>query len=90
MEIYKKRGRWSVRNDHGRLVAKFATEKEANDFAKESESPLTEVCGCWDCKCEPCECDKVLEDVEDVEPVKVKPKTDWNLKNEKRGSSKQG
>ena len=33
MEIYKKRGRWSVRNDHGRLEAKFATEKEALDIA---------------------------------------------------------
>ena len=44
--------------------------------------------GCWDCKCEPCECDKVLEDVEDVEPVSEK--TDWNLSNEKRGSDKQG
>jgi hypothetical protein len=35
VEIYKKRGRWSVRNDHGRLEAKFATEKEAQDYAKE-------------------------------------------------------
>ena len=42
--------------------------------------------GCWDCKCEPCECHKVLEDVEDVEPVSEK--TDWNLSDEKRGSDK--
>tara|TARA_B110000977_G_C10901435_1_gene425444 strand:+ start:95 stop:337 length:243 start_codon:yes stop_codon:yes gene_type:complete len=35
VEIYKKRGRWSVRNAHGRLEAKFATEKEAQDYAKE-------------------------------------------------------
>jgi len=88
MEIYEKRGRWSVRNDQGRLEAKFATEKEAKEYAKASLGYKEPLCGCWDCKCEPCECDKVLEDVEDVEPVSEK--TDWNLSNEKRGSDKQG
>ena len=51
MQIYKKRGLWSVRNEL--------------------------------CECDPCECDKDVNDVKDVEPVKVAPKTDWNLKNDK-------
>ena len=80
-EIYEKRGRWCVRDTNGTL-RKFATESEA----KASLGYKEPLCGCWDCKCEPCECDKVLEDVEDVEPVSEK--TDWNLSNEKRGSAK--
>jgi hypothetical protein len=84
-EIYNKRGTWYVLTP-GEDIQAFGTEEEA----KASLGYKEPLCGCWDCKCEPCECDKVLDDVEDVEPVKVKPKTDWNLKNEKRGSDKQG
>jgi hypothetical protein len=81
IEIYEKRGRWCFRDADGTL-RKFATEAEA----KASLGYKEPLCGCWDCKCEPCECDKVLEDVEDVEPVSEK--TDWNLSDEKRGSDK--
>ena len=59
--------------------------KAFEQVAKASLGYKEPLCGCWDCKCEPCECDN---DVEDVEPVSEK--TDWNLKNEKRGSDKQG
>ena len=83
MEIYKKRGRWSVRNDQGRLEAKFATEKEAQDYAKEFLGYKEPSCDCELCECDPCECDKDVNDVKDVEPVKIAPKTDWNLKNDK-------
>ena len=90
MEIFEKRGKWcflEIIEDQGiRKLHKFRTEEEAKIAA--GWVPPAD-CGCQDCKCEPCECDKVLEDVEDVEPVKVKPKADWNLKNEKRGSDKQ-
>ena len=91
MEIFEKRGKWCfIEEDESRGIRKlhkFGTEEEAK---LEAGWVPPADCGCWDCKCEPCECDKVLDDVEDVEPVKVKPKTDWNLKNEKRGSDKQG
>ena len=82
-EIYNKRGTWYVLTP-GEDIQAFGTEEEA----KASLGYKEPLCGCWDCKCEPCECDKVLEDVEDVEPVSEK--TDWNLSNEKRGSDKQG
>ena len=78
MRIYQKRGVWYL-SEVGKDIKSFSSEQEARIAAGTK---------CEDCECEPCECDKVLEDVEDVEPVKVKPKADWNLKNEKRGSAK--
>tara|TARA_R110002124_G_scaffold52949_2_gene151880 strand:- start:972 stop:1220 length:249 start_codon:yes stop_codon:yes gene_type:complete len=79
MEVYEKRGRWCVQNDLGRLEAKFATEKEAKEFLASKEPS----CACELCECEPCECAKAVKDVEDVEPVTIVPKTDWNLTNDK-------
>ena len=71
MEIYKKRGRWSVRNDQGRLEAKFATETEAKDFAKASLGYKEPSTSCLSCECDPCECEKI---VEEVKPFKATPK----------------
>jgi len=89
IEIFEKRGKWcylEILEDQGiRKLHKFATEEEAK-LAAGWVPPAD--CGCWDCKCEPCECDKILEDVEDVEPVKVEPKTDWNLQHGKARSKK--
>lgn len=72
-KIYEKRGVWYVVTP-GEDIQSFSSEKEA----KESLGYKEPSCACWDCKCEPCECDKILEGVEeDEEPVKEK--TEWNL-----------
>jgi len=72
-EIYNKRGTWYV-NTPGEDIQAFSSEEEA----KESLGYKEPFCGCWGCKCAPCECDTILEGVEeDEEPVKEK--TEWNL-----------
>lgn len=42
MEIFEKRGRWCVSDEQNKLLGKFSTKNEAEDFVSGETSPVEE------------------------------------------------
>jgi hypothetical protein len=43
MEIFEKRGRWCVSDEQDKLMRKFSTKKEAEDFVGVETPPVVEI-----------------------------------------------
>jgi len=43
MEIFEKRGRWCVSDEQDKLMRKFSTKKEAEDFVGVEAPPVVEI-----------------------------------------------
>ena len=43
MEIFERRGRWCVSDEQNKLMRKFSTKKEAEDFVGVETPPVVEI-----------------------------------------------